>query len=249
MYLISPAEYHELRNKAPVPSDINVSLHNESLLHDKMLQKNAKDAAWKEYGNEMGKVITSSVNQSNLVSPVNLSQTLPTKGAPTHELSFIRENVSTKMIGKVSQFYNMLKQVPGVKIDSNYITVNGSPQQGSTLDILKALVYANKYLRYEMYPLLKLIAQYSEIVPLVGNKEAQSIIAEIKSSSQTASTPLSKHKSSKLSRLDSFGDLSKEDSFASFDNTDQDRTARGEGIKKPKIKKKHWSSIFKKSKR
>ena len=132
----------------------------------------------------------------------------------------------------------MLKQLPGVKIDSNFITVNGSPQQGSTLDILKALVYANKYLRYEMYPLLKLIAQHSEIVPLVGNKEAQAIIANIKSETQTASTPLSKPTSSRLSRLDSFRDLSKDESFASFDNTDQDRTPRGEGLKKHKIKKK-----------
>ena len=185
MYLVSPEDYRSLKAKGIVSEDMDMSKHNAAMIQNKILQKNQKDQEWQDYGVEMGKVISKGIDNSDSLTPPTPqtpSSPLPssTPSNSTHELSFIREGVTSKMVNKVSQMYNLLKTLPGVVISGNNVTVDGLPQQGSTLDILKALVYQHKYLRYEINPLLQRMSTIPQIVALIGNGEAKQIIQQMR---------------------------------------------------------------------
>ena len=193
MYLVSPEEYLALKAQGKASDLIDLNKHNTTMIQNQVLQKNQKDKSWKDYGTEMEKVIAQGIDESDLhkrtTSPQNLSTSFTI--APTgsnHELSFIRENIAAKMVNKVAQFYNMLKTIPEVQIRENNMTVDGAPQQGTTLEILRNLVYKQKFLKYAVTPLLKYIASYPDLVKMIGNTEAQEILKKMRNGQRETGT-------------------------------------------------------------
>ena len=249
MYLVSPEDYQLLRNSGNASADVDQNKHNTSMLQDSMLQKNEKETAWKQYGDKMDRIITAGIDKSKLsVAPVNT--TLPATSitspqeeeeeATDHEVSFIRLGAPSKLINKISRLYNLIKQLPGVLINSKTISIDGSVQQGTTLDILKNLASTNKYLRFECDALLSRIATRADISALITNQEGKETIRRLTLEGPITSTP---HALREIERGRPRWPFNLDDTDdRPFKSTPK---KRGEGIRGKKKKKLiKWASLF-----
>ena len=184
MYIISPQEWERMKKNGERSEDIEMSRRNEDVMQNKILAEHQRDKEWKKYGTKMGEIVAQGIDSSKLANqPLPLFSPTPPPQTPSpmpttpsiNETSFIREAVGKNSVNKISRLYYLLKAQPGVTINPQEIKVDGS-YIGPSIDVLKQLVFNNKYMRFPVEPLLEWIAGNSTIISLIGNYQAKQFL-------------------------------------------------------------------------
>ena len=265
MYIISKNDYDQLKEKAgnkAFSEDMEMVKRNEAMIENKILQQQQSDKSWEKYGNKLSQVIKKGVEDSNLgtlpAPALNTTLSSPTSQSFSQsETSFIRMNAPAKWVNKMTRFFYLLKEIPGILVDEQSIYVNGQ-FIGPSLEVIKNLTTTNKTLKYPVAPLLFKLTSYPNAVALILNKQAQAFFEGGLEPPTVSSTP-------RKGVEKSLG----EEAFLSADEGDLDPTViergaeggdprrgvlqetedfqeprRGTGFNKKRKKKIKWKSIF-----
>ena len=172
MLLVEPEEYKALKeaqlsNKEP--AEIKLNKLNENLVKNKIIEENKKDQVWSEFGSKLKPIISESLTDVK-------NETTATEPEDTNIYDLIRAEVPPNYITKVTQLYNYLSEVDGISIDANQIRVDGSPLFGLTVMNLSQLARPNRYLSFNLNPLLNKIKDIPQITRLIANKHAKNVL-------------------------------------------------------------------------
>ena len=105
MFLLEPEEYRKMKDSqisSKEPADITVSKLNESLVKDKIMQKNKVDNSWSAFGEKLKPILTDSITQASASVPL-ASDTSPPPPPPSTSSSgqmieLIRDNVTANFV-------------------------------------------------------------------------------------------------------------------------------------------------------
>ena len=256
MWLLTPSDYRALQARGNASEDIDLNKTNTTMIQDKVLKSNVKDDAWRTYGTEMSKIIAQGVDNAAQKSSISLApqsqaQTQAQSQAQTSSpikssgLSFIGQGMGKKMVNKATSLYNLLNEIPGVVLNSQNISVDGK-NLGNTSDILKALVYAHRYLKYDVTPLLSRIYQRADVTELIGNHKAKEIISRKMSiDPPDFSLDESEANSASFAAAPAAASTPRPNKLSTSKFKTGNSSRRGRGIKIfPKRAQFKWSSIF-----
>ena len=177
MLLVEPEEYKALKEAQlsksnREPDEIKLNKLNENLVKNKIIEENKKGQAWSEFGSQLKPIISESITNAKNIAGEPASQV--EAAADIYEL--IRSHVPTSYITKVTRLYNLLSEVDGISIDANQITVDGSPLFGLPVMNMSQLVRPNRYLSFNLNPLLNKIKDIPQINRLIANKDARNVL-------------------------------------------------------------------------
>ena len=173
MLLVEPEEYKALKESqlksTKEPDDIKINKLNENLIKNKIIEQNKKDQTWSEFGSKLKPIITEGMK--------DLRETEESPSSEAEQvIDIIKAEVAPNYISKVTRLFNLLSQVDGINITSKRITVDGSPLYGLTVTNLSQLARPNRYLSFDLSPLLNKIKNNAEITSLIANNQAKLIL-------------------------------------------------------------------------
>ena len=242
MYLVHPYTWEKLKEGGEKPDSVKVKEHNENMIKEKILADNEKNKQWSEFSNRFVPIIKRGREPSPSSSPPPSPP--PSSQPPKEEtvLDTINNNIAYNYRAKALRFYNLLKDVKGVDITPESISVAGKPVMGSTSFNIGQLIRGNKFLSFDLSPLLQVISEHSNLKPLIANQQAKKYLENISPGilSPIHSTPMQRPKSFASSRDSStFYDP---DSTLNRSIASPDKTKDKKGGKKRK--RLIWKSLF-----
>ena len=213
-FLVEPSAWFALKNsqltsnEGKIPVDVSLPQFNKERIEKNELNENLSQQNWANVSKKVEPILSSAFSSIQLPSsplppqppPLAPPSTIssPVKVSKTDQiLDEIRSSISPNYINKAIQLYSYLHQLPGVKVDSKSISIDGEPIFGTMITHLSQLIKPNNYLSFVSNALLKKISTRPEIMRLIANKQAQSILASFHS---PASSPQKKSPVKKLEK-------------------------------------------------
>ena len=116
------------------------------------------------------------------IAPIDVTDDISPISPGTEQdpmIELIQKEVPKNYRPKITKFYSLLKEVPGIKILPSGIIVDDQYIFGNSLTTLSQLVRNNKHTSYNVKPLLQKIVAYPDIVKLILNKHANEVFQSI----------------------------------------------------------------------
>ena len=199
-------------------------------------------------------MITQSINQATPINSVTAVNPPPTaQNSNSSQLNSsgvviqdplidrLTETITPNYLSKAIQLYMLLREISDIDINENRIKVGSERLFGLPVTNIGQLIKPNKYLSFNLTPLLKEIRNEGEIVKLISNKQAKE---QLKALAQASSLPKPQKSSTPRKKADKSSEstLRGETEFFDPDFSLED-SKFGSG---PKIKKKRilWKTLF-----
>ena len=182
-YVIDESGLDRIRRALPPDSETPLKRFNEAFIEGKQLDKNVKDASWKNTGTRVIPIISEGLQKAvqaasttPLVSFVPLVSGVDKDDDDDEIIMDLETALGIKYRNKGMRLYHLIKRLPGVKIVKNGIEVDGYKIRGSSANIISNLVKNSTIIAYESAVLLdKAINEgFGELVlNLISNREAK----------------------------------------------------------------------------
>ena len=184
-YVIDESGLDRIRRALPPDSETPLKRFNEAFIEGKQLDKNVKDASWKNTGTRVIPIISEGLQKA--VQAASTAPTPPVSSVPLvpgvdkdddddEIIMDLETALGIKYRNKGMRLYHLIKRLPGVKIRKNGIEVDGYKIRGSSANIISNLVKNSTIIAYESAVLLdKAINEgFGELVlNLISNREAK----------------------------------------------------------------------------
>ena len=246
MYLVEPSVWQKMKaaQMNEHPPDISLNQLNEQLVKTKLMENKKKNEEWTEFGEKLTPIIRNSIPPPSIVKPIVPESSPPPPESPSPSTSRpptdrvieeLNASVSPNYVTKATRLYNLLRELPEVKITPYSIFVDNEQLYGLTSTNLGQLVKGNKYLSFNLAKLIAKIAGHPEIEALISNQQAKESLRSYRESAKKrhmTSTPLK-------SAIEPSGEG--DDMFFDPDSTLELNKTDKKGGKRPKLV---WKSLF-----
>ena len=252
-YVIDESGLDRIRRALPPDSETPLKRFNEAFIEGKQLDKNVKDASWKNTGTRVIPIISEGVQKAVQAvstthpgSSVSLVPGIDKDDDDDEIIMDLETALGIKYRNKGMRLYHLIKRLPGVKIVKNGIEVDGYKIRGSSANIISNLVKNSTIIAYESAVLLdKAINEgFGELVlNLISNREAKKYLNTemAKLESVRTSTPRSDRLPSSSRNLALSGFLESDDE--TFKEA-QDIIDSAVKTKRGNNKRIKWTSLF-----
>ena len=259
MYLLEPNHYESLKaaqmtmNNGQPANDIQVNKLNQSLVQNRIYERNESGKKWQEYGKNLKPIITEGIKESSSASPdASLGEE---SDIDSQMVKIIAESVPRNFTAKATRLYSLLRTVDGIQITPDKIVVDDKPLFGLPAKHIAELCRGTRYLSFDCTALLNKIKDIPQITELIANKQAKSILDSFNTFATSTpirkSTPINKKNLSESTRASdvfySGEDLTfDEPNDLTLRESNKKKKKKGKGYSTVSLKKKKpsWHSLF-----